>query len=141
MNKILPTSVFVTSQIFILIVGLIFLGGLYFVLNPRIEKLDWKTQGPITSAPSSFSFDLATPEEDLLTFEKNIVISGKTAPKAVVVVTNNNETNAFEANILGNFSKVIELDLGINHLVITAFDDHGDSKSFERNVYFTEERI
>lgn len=141
LNKKLSTRTFVLSHITILIAGLGFLAGLYFFLNSDNKVAEWVRSGPLTSRPTSFSLDLTSPDDNILVFEKNVTISGKTTPKASVIISVNDHDLGFEANILGDFSKVISLEPGLNEISINAFDNLGNSKNVQRTIYYSEEKL
>lgn len=137
----LSFSQFLLSQILILILGLAFLGGLYYILNPdSFKKID-KYGGPVTTAPISLYLEVNNPEDDSLVFDQSIIVSGKTTANATVVLSSSDFDLAMEANSFGEFSKVFPLSIGVNSIQITVFDSAGNSKSTVRNVYYSEEKI
>lgn len=141
MNKQLSGKQFIFACVGILIFGLIFLGGLNYFLNPTLSQDLWSLTGPITSTPRSFNLEINSPDNNLLAFDKTVVISGKSSPKATIIVSNGESNTGFEADLNGDFSKVIELLSGMNLIKIVAFDSEGNSKEEERMVYFSEEGL
>lgn len=149
MNKVLSLKAFIISQVLIFLVSLLFLGGLYYYLNEeRISdaKKDSLIYIPVTKKPSSFSLDVSSPEDEKVVFEKSLLVSGKTLPKTVVLVSvvgeDDREHNfGFESNIRGEFSKTTNLYLGLNQITISGFDRDGDTKLEMRTVYYSEEKL
>lgn len=141
MDFILSPKQFMLSALFILLSGLLFSGGMYYFLNPEKFVKTISEYAPVTREPSSFSLDVNTPEDNTLTYERNILISGKSAPKATVIITRLESTVGFEADGKGAFSKVIQLEKGPNPITVTAFDSSGNIKTLNRNIYFTEEKL
>lgn len=143
-NAPLSTSHFVYSHIFILILSLIFLGGLYFVLN----KDQFLSTGtvlqyiPVTRKPTTFNLEINNPENELLSYSRTTVLSGTTSAKTTVliIVEGSSETyDVVEANTKGEFQRTITLLPGLNTITVTAVDGDGNTKSEERIVYYSEE--
>lgn len=139
-NKLSPKT-FIFSQIFLLIAGLAFLASLYFYLNKDFSKPSIANYIPVTQKPASFSLEVNNPEDQLLTYNKTIVISGKTSPKATVIISTNASDAGLEADSKGEFSTVVDLKPNINDLKISAFDEFGNTQSNTRTVFYTEEKI
>lgn len=141
-GKKLSSEQFILSQVLILIVGMAFIVGLYYILNIQYQKpKNFFSNGPVTMPPKTLRLDLAQPDDDLLTFQSSIIISGKTAPSASVLVSQDTQDLVIQSKPDGSFSTVLDLDEGVNRITITTFDSTGDSKSAERTVYFSKEKI
>lgn len=132
---------FVGWMMAILILGLIFLGGLYFFVNADTLLNGAKYQNPVTTEPISLYLEVGTPENDTLSSASTIVVSGKTIPDGVVAIVGPSHDEIFSANALGEFSKVFGLDKGQNPIMISAFDNKGNSKTEMVNVYFTTDEV
>lgn len=142
MQRQLSFKTFLLSQFIILIVGLVSIGILYRLLNPEIKKSTLENYLPVTIRPAQLFLEVANPEDELLTFDKNIIISGKTlAGTTVIISTNNSSDSGLQANLKGEFSKVISLSLGINDLTITALDNKGNKQITQRTIYYSEEKL
>src|SRR3989344_4880943 len=88
LDKELPPKYFWLSQLLILVVGLISLGGFYYFLNIQYQKpKNLFLNGPVTTLPKSLRLDLDQPDDDSLTFQSSIIISGETAPLANVLIS------------------------------------------------------
>lgn len=144
MNRKLSTKEFIFSQVLILISGLIFLGALYYILH-----LDFLTEssnsfgrfGPVTKAPATLILELTTPENDLLVFQKEIEISGKTSPGSQILITAPSDDLVIQSKPNGSFSSDLELREGVNEIKIVVFDKNGDQKELERTVFYSKEKI
>lgn len=142
MNHILSTKQFIISHLVLLLLSLTFLGGMYYILNESDFKANLvRDYRPVTTKHLSFNFELSNPEDELLVFEKTVLVSGKTAPRATIIITSDIDTIATSANNLGEFSKVINLSKGLNNLTIVGFDESGNSKQEIRTIFYSEEKI
>lgn len=140
MGRDLSPAVFGASLGVLFLLGLAFIGGLYYILNgnPLIESINYI---PVTQEPSSFSLQINSPENYALVFDPNLLLTGKTSEMATVIVTNGSATLGFDADSKGNFSKVVTLTEGANLLNITAFDKTGASKTEMKKVYYSKEKL
>lgn len=141
-SKKLTTKQFVISQLAIFIAGLIFLGGLYYILNIQYQPpKEPFTQGPVTTKPKTLRIDLDQPDEDTLFFEPQIIFSGKTGPNLEVLITTESKDLVTKADSSGKFSTILNLDEGLNKITAVVFDSTGDFRSQERNVYYSKEKL
>jgi hypothetical protein len=142
LKKKLSTKQFFISQILILIVGLIFLGGLYYILNLqyRVDSNPF-SKGPLTSAPKTLRLDLDHPDDNSLSFEPSIIISGKTAPLKEILVFTDTQDLVITSKKDGSFSTVLNLGEGVNSITTAVFDSDGDTKSEQRTVYYSKEKL
>lgn len=142
LNQKLSTKLFYLSHILILITGLVFLSGLYYILNIQYQVPDSLfLNGPVTSTPRSLRLDLDQPDDDSLTFQSSIIVSGKTAPSADVLIENVSGNLVIKSAADGSFSTVLNLDEGINRITAVVFDATGDFRSQRRIVYYSKEKI
>lgn len=100
-----------------------------------------KSFDPITHQPISFDLEITNPDDQSLLFDKSLLVSGKTAPKAKVVISDDGDDNEVDADDNGNFSQQVALDLGFNQLTIVAFNEAGDSKQVVRTVYYSKDEL
>lgn len=128
----------------ILVVGLGLLAGFYFLLNPPqsenrgVGELYGKT---VTSTPANLTLALSSPDDNLLVFTPDLLIQGKTAPNATVILSREKEDLALHATSQGDFSTTVTLSAGANQFTLAVFDDSGDSKTESRTVYYSKEKI
>lgn len=97
--------------------------------------------GPVTTAPRTLRLDLDQPEEDRLSYSPSTVISGKTGPGNLVLISTENFDSVIKSKPDGSFSTLLDLDEGVNKVTAVVFDATGDSRSTERMVYYSKEKI
>lgn len=142
LTKKLTKKQFVISQLAIFIVSLIFLGALYYILNIQYQPpKDRFAQGPITTPPKTLRIELDQPDEDALFFEPQIIVSGKVGPNSQVLIFSESEDLVVKSTPDGKFSIILKLEEGPNKITAVVFDSGGDSRSAERNVYYSKEKI
>jgi hypothetical protein len=142
LNKIIPTNYFILSQVLILIVGLGLLAGLYYIVNIQYQMPTRPfLSGPVTTPPKTLRLTLDHPDEESLTFQSSIIVSGQTSPDKEVLIFTDSEDLVIKSQKDGSFSTVLNLDEGVNRIVAVTFDATGDSRSAERTVYFSKEKI
>lgn len=140
MGKELSAQAFIISMAFVFLIGLSFIGGLYYILNQDL-LLNSISYVPVSKEPTSFSLEINSPENDLLSFDQNVVISGKTAPLATIIIVNGTNTIGFESGSKGDFSKVFTLNEGPNSLNISSFDKTGAMKTVIKNIYYSKDKL
>jgi len=141
-RKKLSTTQFVLSQISIFVAGLIFLGGLYNIVNIQSQKpKSLLSNGPVTTAPKSLRLDLDQPNQDLLSYSSSVIVSGKTAPSKEVLISTNTSDLVIKSKSDGSFSTILNLEEGVNKVTAIVFDLTGDFRSAERTVYYSKEKI
>lgn len=141
LNKKLTTRQFILSHLLILLLGLIFLAGLYYILNAPQNNASYALKGPVTTLPKSLRIDLDQPEDNLLTFQSSVIVSGNTLPFTQVLITTDSQDLVIESKKDGSFSTVINLTEGVNTVTAIAFDSTGENKSKERTIYYSKEKI
>lgn len=143
LSKNLSVKSFVFSQILLLIVGLIFIGSLYYLLNLQypIHNESYAKGGPVTSAPVSLNLEVSEPDDNVLSFLSSIIISGKTAPDATVLISTGDSDKVIVPKKDGSFSTVLNLNEGVNSITIVTFDKTGDQRSITKTVYYSKEKI
>lgn len=142
LNRKLSTKQFFISQILLLSFGLIFLAELYYILNIQYQKPKGLfLAGPVTTAPKTLRLDLDQPEEDNLSYSPEVLVSGKTGPGNLVLISTENFDSVIKSKPDGSFSTVLSLNEGVNRVTATVFDPTGDSRSVERTVYYSKEKL
>ena len=142
LNQKLSAKQFIISHFLILFAGLVFLGGLYYILNIQYQKPQRPfLNGPVTSLPKSLRLDLDQPDDNSLTFKSSIVVSGKAASLVDVLISKDTSDLVIQSKPDGSFSTVLNLDEGVNNITVTIFDTTGDSRFAERTVYYSKEII
>lgn len=138
---VLSTKAFVISHAIILLAGLLFFAGLYYILYQDKFSAQDLNYNPVTKEPVSLFLEISNPEDEALVYEDNILISGKTGSDLTVIISSNSNDAGLQSGKDGQFSKVLSLDKGVNIIEITAFDSEGNSKTVVKSVYFSEEEI
>lgn len=144
MNKKLSTKTFVITSLLILIFGLSYLAGLYYILDIQYQRHGSSyspSGGPITSAPATLKLEIDQPDDDQLVFSDFLIVSGKTAPNLEVLISGNNYDEVIKAKADGTFSTIFTLTGGVNRLGITVFDATGDQKKVFKTIYYSKEKI
>lgn len=140
MNRKLSIPAFIFSMLGILLVSLGGLLLLYKILNPQM-KTNYMLGLPVTREPVSLILNLHSPDDDWLVFMPELLVSGKTLPKTMVLISLPQKDLMIEANILGDFSSTVTLNPGVSQISVAAFDNLGNSKIENRTVYYSLEKI
>ena len=98
-----------------------------------------KTQLSGDDAQAQSQLAISSPEDELLTDDKTLLVSGGTGPNNFVIIFVNNEEIITLADESGNFSVEVTLDEGANFLVIQSIDEDGKDCQVERTVIVNEE--
>ena len=143
LSKRLTRKQFMLSQILILAVGLFLIVTLYYLVNIQYRQTaNPYSQGLIvTTPPKSLRMDLNQPDDDLLTFTKEVIVSGQTGPNMDVLISSVSEDLIVKSSTDGKFSTIFDLNAGVNEISVVVFDATGDTRSETRTVYFSEEKI
>ena len=143
LGKRLTRKQFMLSQILILAVGLFLIVTLYYLVNIQYRP----TANPyslgltVTTPPKSLRMDLNQPDDDLLTFTKEVMVSGQTGPNMAVLISSQSQDLIVKSSTDGKFSTIFDLNAGVNEISVVVFDATGDTRSETRTVYFSEEKI
>lgn len=138
---VLSTKAFIISHTIILLSALLFFAGLYYILYQDKFTLSPSNYIPVTKEPVSLFLEVGTPEDDILVYEDNVLVTGRTGPDSPVIISTQNTVTGFQSGRDGQFSKVIELSQGPNDVEITAFDDEGNLKTVTKQVFYSEEEL
>ncbi len=142
LSKKLSKKQFFISQLLILTISLIFLGWVYYILNLQYQvDSNPFAKGPLTTAPKTLVLDLDHPDDNSLSFESSIIISGQTAPLKEVLVFTDTQDLVITSRKDGSFSTTLNLDEGVNNITTAVFDADGDTKTEQRIVYYSKEKL
>lgn len=142
LRKKLTTKQFIISHLVILILGLLFLFGLFYILNIQYRRSsDPFSGGPVTTAPKTLKLDLDSPNDESLVFQSSVLISGKTSPSKDVLIFTETQNLVLSSKKDGSFSTTLSLDAGENNITAVVFDQTGDFRFVERLVYFSKEKL
>lgn len=131
--------IYLLTAVFIASLGLFLV--FYFTSNSKINTKQLINSWPVTSEPVSLTLNLSSPEDNLLTFDTDLLIQGKTAPEVKVIISSEEEDEVLESSSKGDFSTTIKLSEGLNNLLVTTFDASGNSKSEERTIFYSKEKL
>lgn len=140
-DRELSFRIFLISHLGILLAGLIFLGGIYYILHFDQNPLNLQNYNPVTKQSISFDLEVTGPEDNTLVFDSSIIVSGKTDPLSTVIISDNQKNIGLEADQNGNFTKVVTLFPGVNYLTISAFNPKGNIKTQRLTVYYSTEKL
>lgn len=142
LNQKISTKFFVLANIAIVILTLVFFGGIYYILylsdQPSQSLLGERL---LTQKPKTLIIDLNQPEADSLSFDSSILLSGKTLPNVEVLVFSDSSDFVIKSKNDGTFTVNLELDEGVNQISVVVFDENGQSKAVERLVYYSKEKL
>ncbi len=133
-------KLFITAFFMIFLVA-VTIGGIYFYISSKPKALNPAETSPVTSIPVSLSLEINSPSDDNLSFDSNIIISGKTSPNSQVLISSKSQDLVIGSKADGSFSTLIDLDEGVNNLQITAFDQNGQEKEVDKTVYYSKEKL
>ena len=114
----------------------------YYILNIQYQKHDRPfLNGPVTTLPKTLRLDLDHPDDMSLTFQSSILVSGQAGPDREVLIFTDSQNLVLKSKNDGSFSVSLNLDEGENRIVAVVFDATGDSRSSERTIYYSKEKI
>jgi len=141
LRKDVPQKLFIILMFLILLAGVLFFFGLHLYTEQISFVSPEVNQSPVTREPVSLELNLSSPEDNQLFFESDTLVQGKTSPGSFVLLSSEEKDTGIETTPEGNFSLTVKLLPGLNRIAITAFDQSGNSKSEERTVYYSKEKI
>lgn len=142
LTRKLSTKTFIISHLFIFFLGLLFIFSMsYFISHGLSVKNNWDDRLPVTSKPKSYTLELTSPDDNVLTYDSALIISGKTSPLSLILISLSDEDLVISPQDSGEFTKVVNLNPGLNELTISSFDETGSSKSEIRSIFYTKDQI
>ncbi|MBI4058586.1 hypothetical protein HY408_02360 [Candidatus Gottesmanbacteria bacterium] len=81
------------------------------------------------AAKPVFTLSLDSPTQGELVLNQEILVKGKTEPRAVVLIYSDTDIISVDSDEQGNFESTILLTNGINTLTVTAYGLDGQEKS------------
>lgn len=84
---------------------------------------------------------ITTPEDNSISNQENIAITGKTAPDANLAIVYNDGEKIIQADSSGLFSTQITLSGGVNQITVTSVDNDGNEYSQTINVVYSTSTI
>lgn len=90
---------------------------------------------------STLELILNTPKDESISDTKSLEISGSTNPNVSVFIESDNDHTAVNSNDSGSFTGKINLSEGVNAIVITVYDEAGNSNTKNLNIFYTAEKL
>ncbi len=124
-----------------LFLGLIVTFGIYTArrssssVQKSAEMLASTSPGNPNASPSQNSLVISSPEDGLITSDKELQVSGTTEPNSFVFIFFGEEFLLEKADATGNFSTRIPTKAGPLLIEIRTLDESGNSVEDERAVY------
>ena len=94
---------------------------------------------PAKSAAHFLTLD--QPEDNLVTQNSTLMVTGKTSVSSTVIVLAGEETQLADVGQNGTFSFSLKLQEGQTTIEVTSFDQNGEEKTISREVFYTTETI
>ena len=108
----------------------------------QTENAETVREEQSTSSPVSSSFlTLENPQNEAIFSEDEITVSGKTTPKALVIIISPTDEETIEADDKGGFEAKIALEEGANEISVTAYNEDDQEETESITVYYSEEEI
>lgn len=112
------------------------------MLNIQYQKpKELFVNGPVTTTPKSLILNLDQPDENALTFQSSVVVSGQTMPSVDILISTDTDDKVIKSKPDGSFSTVLNLDEGENRISVIVFDSTGDSREQDRTVFYSKEQL
>lgn len=146
LERQISKKTFYLSQLIILFIGFAYVTSIYIYIYKPLpfwenNKSFWDSFNPVTKGVKKFSLEVSTPENNYLSFDKAILVSGKTSPNSWVVIVSQFYEYITQASNTGEFSKVVNLNPDLNNLTIISYDELGNSKTVEKLIFYSEEKL
>jgi len=105
------------------------------------EKMLAPEETPMPTPIPAFSLTLVSPEDNSISEEETIKVSGSTTPGAVVVILYQEGEKILEADSEGQFSTEITLAGGANEIKVSAYDEEGNEAEKTLTVVYSTAEI
>lgn len=124
--------------------GLIVTYGVYTANNAISNKNTTKPQTTTIPTPTpipvqKLQISVATPEDNIVVTEPEIIISGLTRTNVIVAIILDNNQYLVESGNDGSFSKEIELEKGTNTIKVSASDTNQISQTKTLHIVYSTE--
>lgn len=140
-SRKLSPKAFALSLTGLTLAALVFIAVLYLMINPPAKQFYGIDGSPVTLAPVSFVLNVSSPNDHALVFNSSLLLQGSTSPGSTVIASHNSSDEVIKVNSKGDFSATVALEPGINLMTITAFDQAGNSKTENRTVFYSKEKL
>lgn len=112
------------------IIGLVIAFGVWKTnqaFKPKTEEAGEPIQQIVSNSNLEFGLTLATPESEDVITENPVVITGATKSNSFVNVSGEEEDITLKSSQDGSFEAEIDLVGGVNQVIVTVFDENGNS--------------
>lgn len=110
-------------------------------LSPSQKNISIKLPTPTAQKQKeAFEINLTSPENGIITNDKEIEISGKTNRKATIILSQDNNDLIIPLKSDGSFSTKSTLVSGPNSLIVTAIDENDNVSQESRIVIYEEQK-
>lgn len=109
--------------------------------KPTAEKAPLTQEKTTPASTTELSLSLSSPENNSISSEETIEVSGKTNPRVVVVILYPEGEKILEADENGSFSTEISLTGGENEISISAYDKEGNEIKKNLTVVYSTAEI
>lgn len=127
--------------------GLVITFGIW-TTNQALKKSATEKPTPVEEVVSptpileeKFSLVLHSPENNSISVEETIEVSGETAPSAIIVILYQEGEKILEADEKGEFSTEVALAGGSNEITVSAYNQEGDEISQTLTVVYSTAEI
>lgn len=127
------------------LIGILVAGVAFYLYQSTktISKTQTQNQKSlITPSPAKAQtviLSIDTPRDEDVTDKKTVIISGKTSPDAIVVITTGIGDQVINPVSNGSFSATVTIDNGENLIEITAITPNGQETKVMRTITFSTE--
>jgi hypothetical protein len=94
-----------------------------------------------TSISDTMILDILEPLDDSITATKSVTLKGKTQKDTILIIENDINQDALASQSDGTFSFPLSLGLGNNEVIVTAYNQNGDSISKTVNIVYQDEKL
>lgn len=109
--------------------------------NTASNKLINSQQNSETAAIQNSQLAITNPEDNLLTDQEKIMVSGTSNANNLIIIFLNGQDLVTNSDQTGNFSKEIELELGANLIEIYSIDEDNQTVKIEKSVIYDPEYL
>lgn len=95
----------------------------------------------VTKIESGETLTIESPINNSISAEKTLEIKGASKPSDTLVIDTETDSKAIEIDSSGKFSAKIELVEGGNTIVITSYNNQGQSTSKTYTLFYTAEKL
>ncbi|MFC1649767.1 hypothetical protein ACFL2C_03605, partial [Patescibacteria group bacterium] len=124
-------------------IGSVFAYGVYrankALDTPEISIFD-REGGPSptpTSVPENLPLTVSSPNEDELQTENTINIKGLASPNSFVIISAESEDQILKTENDGGFEADVELEPGLNRILVASFDESGSINNQILNIVYS----